>query len=119
MRAVPLIRAVSSASIVRLLASIGAPVARSWERAGLPPVALGVLAGVGHYFVTIAYSQAPAATIAPFNYMQLLGAAILGYLLFDSIPDFWTWVGTAVIVSSGLYLDHAERRRWRRNTIKK
>ncbi len=41
MRAVPLIRAVSSASIVRLLASIGAPVARSWERAGLPPVALG------------------------------------------------------------------------------
>lgn len=82
-------------------------------------VALGVLAGVGHYFVTIAYSQAPAATIAPFNYMQLLGAAILGYLLFDSIPDFWTWVGTAVIVSSGLYLGHAERRRWRRNTIKK
>jgi drug/metabolite transporter (DMT)-like permease len=82
-------------------------------------VALGVLAGVGHYFVTIAYSQAPAATIAPFNYAQLIGAAILGYLIFDSIPDFWTWVGAAVIVCSGLYLGHAERQRWRRLTIKK
>lgn len=82
-------------------------------------VAIGVLAGVGHYFVTIAYSQAPAATIAPFNYTQLIGAAILGYLLFDGIPDFWTWVGAAVIVCSGLYLGHAERQRWRRLTIKK
>lgn len=82
-------------------------------------VAIGVLAGVGHYFVTIAYSQAPAATIAPFNYGQLIGAAILGYLIFDSIPDFWTWVGAAVIVCSGLYLGHAERQRWRRLSVKK
>ena len=82
-------------------------------------IAIGVLAGVGHYFVTIAYSQAPAATIAPFNYAQLIGAAILGYLLFDNIPDFWTWVGAGVIVCSGLYLGHAERQRWRRLTTKK
>lgn len=82
-------------------------------------VAIGVLAGVGHYFVTIAYSQAPAATIAPFNYGQLIGAAILGYLIFDSIPDFWTWVGAAVIVCSGLYLGHAERQRWRQLSVKK
>jgi drug/metabolite transporter (DMT)-like permease len=77
-------------------------------------VAIGVMAGVGHYFLTIAYSQAPAAVVAPFNYVQLVGAAILGYLVFDSIPDFWTWVGAAVIVCSGLYLGHAERLRYRR-----
>ena len=77
-------------------------------------VAIGVMAGVGHYFLTIAYSQAPAAVIAPFNYVQLIGAAVLGYLVFDNIPDFWTWVGAAVIVCSGLYLGHAERLRYRR-----
>ena len=77
-------------------------------------VAIGICAGVGHYFLTIAYSQAPAATVAPFNYVQLIGAAILGYLVFDNIPDFWTWVGAAVIVCSGLYLGHAERLRYRR-----
>ena len=77
-------------------------------------IAIGVMAGVGHYFLTIAYSQAPAAVIAPFNYVQLIGAAVLGYLVFDNIPDFWTWVGAAVIVCSGLYLGHAERLRYRR-----
>ena len=77
-------------------------------------VAIGIMAGIGHYFLTIAYSQAPASVVAPFNYVQLIGAAILGYLVFDSIPDFWTWVGAAVIVCSGLYLGHAERLRYRR-----
>jgi drug/metabolite transporter (DMT)-like permease len=77
-------------------------------------VTIGVMAGVGHYFLTIAYSQAPASVVAPFNYAQLIGAAILGYLVFDSVPDFWTWVGAAVIVCSGLYLGHAERLRYRR-----
>lgn len=73
---------------------------------------LGAMAAIGHYFLTIAYSQAPAAVVAPFNYTQLLGAAILGYLVFDNIPDFWTWVGAAVIVCSGLYIGHQERLRY-------
>lgn len=74
---------------------------------------MGVMAGLGHYFVTIAYSQAPAAVIAPFNYLQLVGAALLGYLLFGDMPDFWSWVGAGVIVCSGLYIGHRERIRYR------
>lgn len=76
-------------------------------------VGLGVMAAVGHYFLTIAYSQAPAAVVAPFNYVQLLGAAVLGYLVFGDLPELWTWVGAGVIVCSGLYLGHVERRRHR------
>ena len=76
-------------------------------------VGMGVMAAVGHYFLTIAYSQAPAAVVAPFNYMQLLGAALLGYIVFNDVPDFWTWVGAAVIVCSGLYIGHLERLRYR------
>lgn len=74
---------------------------------------MGVMAGIGHYFVTIAYSQAPAAVVAPFNYAQLIGAALLGYLVFGDIPDFWSWVGAGVIVCSGLYIGHRERIRHR------
>lgn len=72
---------------------------------------MGIMAGVGHYFLTIAYSQAPAAVVAPFNYVQLIGAALLGYAVFNDVPDFWTWIGAGVIVCSGLYLGHAERQR--------
>ena len=75
---------------------------------------MGIMAGIGHYFLTIAYSQAPAAVVAPFNYTQLIGAAILGYLVFGDFPDFWTWVGAGVIVGSGLYIGHRERLRYRR-----
>ena len=73
---------------------------------------LGAMAAIGHYFLTVAYRLAPAAVVAPFNYVQLLGAAILGYLVFENFPDFWTWVGAAVIVCSGLYIGHQERLRY-------
>ena len=76
-------------------------------------IGMGVMAGTGHYFLTIAYSQAPAAVISPFNYAQLVGAAILGYLIFNDVPDMWTWIGAAVIIASGLYIGHRERVRYR------
>ena len=76
-------------------------------------VGMGIMAGTGHYFLTIAYSQAPAAVVSPFNYTQLIGSAILGYAVFDESPDFWTWVGAGVIIASGLYIGYRERVRYR------
>lgn len=74
-------------------------------------VSLGMLGGLGHYFVAQAFRCGPASLISPFNYAQLLGAAGFGYLLFDHVPDGWTWLGAAVIVASGLYVAWRERRR--------
>jgi drug/metabolite transporter (DMT)-like permease len=76
-------------------------------------VGMGVMAGTGHYFLTIAYSQAPAAVVSPFNYTQLIGAAVLGFLVFHETPDLWTWIGAAVIIASGLYIGYRERVRYR------
>ena len=76
-------------------------------------VGMGIMAGTGHYFLTIAYSQAPASVVTPFNYTQLIGSTILGYAVFGDFPDFWTWVGAAVIIASGLYIGYRERVRWR------
>lgn len=71
------------------------------------------MAAVGHYFLIIAYSQAPAAVVSPFNYTQLIGAAILGYFVFNELPDLWTWVGAGVIIASGLYIGYRERVRYK------
>jgi drug/metabolite transporter (DMT)-like permease len=81
-------------------------------------VGMGVMAGAGHYFLTIAYSQAPAAVVSPFNYTQLIGAALLGYLVFNELPDLWTWVGSTVIIASGLYIGYRERVRYRQRLKK-
>jgi drug/metabolite transporter (DMT)-like permease len=76
-------------------------------------VGMGIMAGTGHYFLTIAYSQAPAAVVSPFNYTQLIGSAVMGYIVFHDSPDLWTWVGASVIIASGLYIGYRERVRYR------
>jgi drug/metabolite transporter (DMT)-like permease len=74
-------------------------------------VSLGIFGGFGHYFIVKALEWGPAAVIAPLNYLQLVGTAIIGYLIFSEWPDRWTWIGAAVIVGSGLYILHRERLR--------
>ncbi len=47
--------------------------------------------------------------VAPFRYTSLLVALILGLLLFDEWPDFWTMVGAAIVVATGLFTLYRER----------
>lgn len=71
---------------------------------------LGLFGGFGHYFLVRAYELAPAPFVSPFNYLNLVGAALLSILVFGEIPDIWVWVGAAIIVASGLSMLYAERR---------
>ena len=72
-------------------------------------LALGCLGGLGHFFVIKAFQAAPAAVIAPLGYVELIGTAILGYLIFGNFPDALTWVGALIIIASGLYIAMRER----------
>jgi len=58
----------------------------------------------------VAHRYAPAGTLAPFMYQQILYMALFGYLVFGSVPDGAVWVGAAIVISSGLYLFSRERR---------
>jgi drug/metabolite transporter (DMT)-like permease len=72
--------------------------------------ALGLFGGLGHYFVACAYQWGPASVLSPFNYAQLIGAVTLGYLIFGDVPSLWTWLGSALIVASGLHIAYRERK---------
>jgi drug/metabolite transporter (DMT)-like permease len=76
---------------------------------GFMMVALGVFGGVGHWLLILAHARAPAGTLAPFIYTQIVWTFGLGYLVFGDVPDRWTFVGAAIIVASGLYLLYRER----------
>lgn len=71
--------------------------------------ATGLIGGFRHFFVVKAYEHAPASVISPFFYCELVGVTILGFLVFGDFPDSHTWLGAAIIVSSGLYIAHRER----------
>lgn len=65
---------------------------------------MGVTGGLGHYLFTLAYRHAPASILAPATYLQLLWAALLGWLVFDTTPDVPGIVGMAVVAASGLMI---------------
>lgn len=79
-------------------------------------VGLGVFGGFGHYFLVRAFELAPAPFISPFNYGQLVGAALLGFVVFGQVPDIWVWIGSAIIAASGLFILYWERRQRTRVT---
>ena len=71
---------------------------------------LGLFGALGHYCVAKAMTYASANFVAPFNYTQMIGSVIVGYLMFAEVPDFYTWLGTAVIVGAGLMVGWQGRR---------
>ena len=67
-------------------------------------LALGVFGAIGQSGVTKATQAAAASVVAPFQYTQLIWVGGAGFLVFGTLPDFWTLAGAAVIIVSGLYL---------------
>jgi drug/metabolite transporter (DMT)-like permease len=85
-----------------------------WQTPTLPQVvalvAIGVLGGLSHLLLTESYRYAPASIMAPFDYLALLFAFVLGYAAFGEIPTVYAYVGAVVVVLSGLFVIWRERR---------
>jgi len=71
---------------------------------------LGLIATGCHLLVTYAYRLASIGILAPFQYVEIIGATVLGLIIFDEFPDAVTWVGVSIIVGSGMYVFHREAR---------
>lgn len=72
-------------------------------------LALGALGGGGHFLMIQAYRFAPVSAVTPFLYIELISMLTLSYLVFGDQPDRWSFLGSLIIVASGLYLIHRER----------
>lgn len=72
-------------------------------------LSLGALGGLGHYLLILAYRLAPASSVSPFLYFQILSMVALGYFVFGNVPDHWSLLGSSVIIAAGIYLVYRER----------
>jgi drug/metabolite transporter (DMT)-like permease len=70
---------------------------------------VGFWASVSHLCMTYALKFAPSATLAPLHYLEIVAAVTLGYLVFGDFPNPMTWIGIAIICTSGLYIVWRER----------
>ncbi len=71
---------------------------------------VGFWAAVSHLCMTIAMKYAPAATLAPLHYLELIMAVAMGYLIWGDFPNLLTWGGIVLITGSGLYIIAHEHR---------
>ncbi len=71
---------------------------------------MGAIAGLTFLMIAEAFRRAPASILAPAQYFEIVGATLLGYVVFGDFPDALTWVGTAIILASGLYVFQRERK---------
>ena len=65
---------------------------------------IGTLATVGTLGWTYALKTAEATLIIPLDFTRLVWAGAIGFLVFAELPDIWTWAGSALIVSSTIYI---------------
>ncbi len=75
-------------------------------------ISTGITGCVGHLFQIAAYRRAPASTLAPFIYLQIISATSVGWLVWGHFPDPLTWLGIAIICASGIGIGMIE---WRRS----
>jgi drug/metabolite transporter (DMT)-like permease len=71
----------------------------------------GACNALGQYWWTRALHLAPTPAVVPFNYFSLVWALILGFIVWGDIPTIPLLIGSAIVVTSGLFLLWSETRR--------
>lgn len=80
------------------------PTLGGWCLMGL----MGIFGGLGHFCLIKALQYAEASTLQPYQYLHILWAGALGYVIFGDFPDFWTSTGAILVLGSGLFIFHRE-----------
>jgi len=64
----------------------------------------GLFCGGQQWLLTVSFRYAEASLLAPFEYLAMVFAAIVGYLFWGEVPVLTTWLGAIVIAASGLFI---------------
>ena len=81
-------------------------------------VGLGLAGTLGHLCYVRALRLAEASAVLPFDYGRMIFSALIGYYAFSEIPDRWTWIGSAIIAGSAIYIARRESQLAKRNLAK-
>ncbi len=83
------------------------------EAVAAPDVAWLALASVfliaGYYFGVTAMRVGEIGFVSPFRYTILVWAILIGFFIFDEVPDYWMMLGSGIVVATGIYTLYRER----------
>jgi drug/metabolite transporter (DMT)-like permease len=74
----------------------------------------GLGCGLQQWLLTISFRYAEASLLAPYEYLAMVFAALVGYLFWGEVPGLTTWLGAAVIAASGIFIFERRQRNKRK-----
>lgn len=101
-----------SAVVALAATTLVGPIGWQWPSAsawGLM-LAISLLGAVASYALIKALDYAEAGAVQPYSYSLLVWATVFGFVVFSDWPDGWTMVGASIVVLSGLFTWHHDRR---------
>lgn len=101
-------------SLITAIVALGSIPFTPWLFPGPADAAMligaGIFGGIGQVTMTQSFRHADASLIAPFDYTSMIWALIASLLVFSTWPSGTTLVGTAIVVTAGLFVIYRERR---------
>jgi drug/metabolite transporter (DMT)-like permease len=69
---------------------------------------IGMSAAIAQFSISKAFSNSETTAIMPIDFIRLIFSAVIGYFFYAEVPDFYTFVGASLILSSAVYAAHRE-----------
>ena len=79
----------------------------TWEQLGWLFL-VGCLGTIGHLAFAQSFRKADSTAVLPLDFTRLIWASIVGYLVWNEIPDMWAWIGGTLIFGSATYIAYRE-----------
>ena len=83
-----------------------------WEMPSLKTFIYLILAAmcgtVLHLTLNHAFKLVDVSMTQPYSFLNLVFASIIGYLVFDEMPDLYTWIGALIIFTGVLIISYRE-----------
>ena len=61
-----------------------------------------------HLTLNPAFKLVDVSMTQPYSFLNLVFASIIGYFVFDEIPDLYTWIGAIIIFTGVLIISYRE-----------
>ena len=101
-----------SATVALAATTLVGPIGWQWPTASAWAlmILIALIGAVAGYALIKALDHAEAGAVQPYSYTLLVWATVFGFVVFGDWPDGWTIVGAAIVVASGIFTWHHDRR---------
>jgi drug/metabolite transporter (DMT)-like permease len=65
-------------------------------------IGLGLFGGLAQVLMVLALKATHASLLAPFEYVGMVWAVLIGFFAFGALPDVYTLAGAAIVAAAGL-----------------